>query len=62
MSDILTGWKEIAAHLKVYDRTAREWGAKEGLPHTRIRGTVITTKGEISSWISKKIKSRAKQT
>jgi len=55
-SDRLVGWKEIAAYLKVSERTARRWEAS-GLPVKRPnpeqRGTVFASPQELDEWVGR---------
>ena len=51
---ILTGWKEIATHLRYGTRTVQRW-EREGLPvkrvnHTR-RSPVVADAEELDAWI-----------
>lgn len=54
-ADRLIGWKRIAAHVGVSERTARRWEAEEGLPvHRQVheaRSTVYALPGELDAWI-----------
>jgi predicted site-specific integrase-resolvase len=35
MTDLLTGWKEIAQHLRVSEKTAMRYSKEKGLPVTK---------------------------
>lgn len=35
MTDLLTGWKEIAQHLRVSEKTAMRYSKERGLPVTK---------------------------
>lgn len=52
MSEILTGWKEIAVFLKVSDKTAQRYRKEKGLP-VRINkaGHPIITKEKVERWL-----------
>lgn len=50
----LTSWKEIAAHLRVSERTAQKWEADHGLPVRRTpgeHGRVIAFADELDAWL-----------
>lgn len=51
----LVGWKRIAAHLGVSERSARRWEAAEALPVHRqqhdTRSTVFAYAGELDRWL-----------
>ena len=50
----LRGWKEIAAHLGVSERTAKRWEGTHGLPVHRLPGrsrdTVVASGDELCAW------------
>jgi hypothetical protein len=50
-SNILVGWKDIAAYLGVCVDTARSY-EKDGLPVLRYRRKVRAVKSEIDKWIT----------
>jgi hypothetical protein len=56
-NDRLVGWKEIAAYLKVSERTARRWEAN-GLPVKRPnpeqRGTVFAWPQDLDEWVGRR--------
>jgi hypothetical protein len=52
----LRGWKEIAAHLGVSERTAKRWEGARSLPVHRVPGTsrdvVLANADELASWLA----------
>lgn len=51
----LTGWKEIAARLRVSVRTVRRWELAHGLPVVRpggrLGGLVLVDPDELNAWV-----------
>lgn len=51
----LRGWKEIAAHLNVSERTVKRWEVERELPIRRLaggaRGVVIAYSNELDAWL-----------
>lgn len=51
MSDILNGWKDIAAYLRVSEATARRYAKHDGLPVRKLAGRrVIALKNAVCAW------------
>jgi len=49
---VLTGWKEIAMHLRCGVRTAQRWETRTGLPvRRRDYGQVLAFSDEIDEWL-----------
>lgn len=54
MTDLMLGWKEIAAYLRVSDRTARRYKTLYGLPVCYMpSGTPAITPGMVEKWLLK---------
>jgi hypothetical protein len=49
--EIFSGWKEIARYLGKGVRTVQRYERELGLPIHRPSGAVISTKGELDSWV-----------
>lgn len=52
--DRLDTWGEIAAYLKVEQRTAQRWEETGSLPVKRLQGRVYAYKSELDAWIKKR--------
>lgn len=52
--DRLDTWGEIAAYLKVDQRTAQRWEEQANLPVKRLQGRVYAYKSELDAWIKKR--------
>jgi predicted site-specific integrase-resolvase len=51
MTDLLTGWKEIAQHLRVSEKTAMRYSKEKGLPVTKDpAGHPVMKKADADSW------------
>lgn len=65
-NEILTGWKEIAGHLKSSVRSCLRWEAKAGLPAHRPQGAprsrVFAYKGELDAWLRARLTNGAIET
>ena len=53
MSEILNGWKAIAAYLGVHEETAKEWETKYDLPIKRPAPRVVmAVKADLVKWVN----------
>lgn len=57
MSEILTSWKEIAAHFGKGVRTVQRWEKDLGLPvrrpqHSTHSSIIVTTRQELDAWFN----------
>jgi predicted site-specific integrase-resolvase len=51
MTDLLTGWKEIAQHLRVSEKTAMRYSKERGLPVTKDpAGHPVIKKETANNW------------
>lgn len=53
----LIGWKQIAAHLGVDERTAQRW-QRDGLPIYDYQGSVVARRRELTGWQAAQMKPR----
>jgi Tol biopolymer transport system component len=51
----IDGWKEIASHLGVDQRTAQRWESNDGLPVSREGGKVFAYAAELDRWRSARV-------
>ena len=48
------GWLKIGTAAKYCDvsrRTVRNWLAEDGLPHSRVRGTILISRPALDRWL-----------
>jgi hypothetical protein len=54
-NDLLSGWKEIAGHLRASTKTAQRWEIRNNLPvlhpHKRRKGPVFASKRALDLWV-----------
>lgn len=51
-SEIVSGWKQVAAFLRVSTRTARRWRELYALPVGKIgQGRVISSRRALGAWV-----------
>ena len=51
MTDLLTGWKEIMAYLKISEKTAKRYRKHRGLPITKDpAGHPVISKKDADKW------------
>ena len=56
-SDRLDSWKDIAAFIDRYERTAMRWAKEQGMPVHRLpgkRGRVYASRSEIQAWMEQR--------